>query len=69
MSESFFDNIAGDRSVKTISSSSGSPAVRVCKSDFRFCSTSESGPIFFFDQRLVDAPARRQDPDPGDPTP
>ena len=63
MSESLVLTIvAGDRSVKTISLSSGSPAVRVCKSDFRLLgSTSESGPIFFFDQRLVDAPARRQD--------
>jgi hypothetical protein len=41
------DNRAGDRSVNTMVTSSGSPAVRVSNTDFRFCSRGELGRTFF----------------------
>src|SRR5262249_49097627 len=41
------DNRAGDRSVNTMAASSGSPAVRISNTDFRFCSRGEWGRTFF----------------------
>src|SRR4029453_7882439 len=41
------ESLAGDRSVKTRVASSGSPAVRVSNTDFRFCAKGESGWTFF----------------------
>src|SRR5262245_46099191 len=52
------DNRAGDRSVNTMAASSGSPAVRVANTDFRFCSRGEWGRTFFFDRPRGDAPVR-----------
>ena len=54
-------------SLKTICSSSGSPAVRVWISDFRLPSTSEPGVIFFFDRRLGAEYVRRLDRQEADP--
>jgi len=49
MTLSYYSNQVGVRSVITISSSSGSSVVRVFIWEFKFCSMSESGVIFFFD--------------------
>ena len=51
----------GDRSVNTICSSSGSPAVRTCKQAFRFSASIDSGSIFFFDPHLDGALGRPPD--------
>jgi hypothetical protein len=48
-----------DRSVNTISASSGSPAVRTSKHAFKFASSLDWGSIFFYDQRLAGAPDRQ----------
>ena len=54
------DNRGGDRSVNTIVTSSGSPAVRVSNTDCRVCSRGELGRTFFFDRHRGDAPARQR---------
>src|SRR5437867_4153379 len=54
------DNRAGDRSVNTMVTSSGSPAVRVSNTDFRFCARGEWGRTFFFDRHRGDAPVRQR---------
>ena len=51
----------GERSVHSTSFSSGSPAVRTSSTDFRFCSSSGSDSIFFFDRHPDAAPVPRQD--------
>ena len=42
--------------MKTICSSSGSPAVRVCIREFKLCSMSEPGVIFFSARSLTSHP-------------
>jgi hypothetical protein len=56
-------SLRGDRSVNTMSSSSGSPPVRTSRQEVRFFSSLESDSIFFFARHPADAPGRR----PGHP--